>query len=623
MEKELKLKFGKLIERELHQLEEEIDVNECVNLFLKILEYKVHQKIGDFSAASNNVTQVIDAFFTKQKTDQGQLTALLKTFATEFESFIKKISHLLLDKGQCNDKYEGVLYKKDIPMLGSYLESLNYLKYIYLDEKDEEVTEIILAAKNENDEPIHKLNVNDEKTFERLYSKKLKSFDSFYDFENKKLDIPKISEKFGYDFESYLIKAYHYKNIASHQSSFDSITEMTDKFKDIAISMIYIVYFLQTKIEAALNQILIKNNEDLTDYIIETIDRLENKEKQHVDLHYNELSKDSDRIQGDLNYIFENADRSFRIIANGGSGKTASLEKLTVTLAKKWLKSPQTSIIPVLISMANVPVGISLIDHISSLLNCKAEKTEELISHDKLFLLLDGLNEIVDLQDHSKTIHKEIEEIINKPDSNVRVIVTDRKSVDQIDNNVLGVKTYAIEPLNEHQISKFLKEYTEDAANEIKIQKHFEKFPSLLSSLSKPFYLSRITDIMNNSLEMPKSISDIIDKSITLILERERDEKKETKINIDEFKLALGYVADQIWNKYNTNHGLNSQIVRKKLVDAVNELGFENTQGGYILRIAKHLDILVKDSDKIVSFFHQEYIEYFANYYMRYETETF
>ena len=103
-----------------------------------------------------------------------------------------------------------------------------------------------------------------------------------------------------------------------------------------------------------------------------------------------------------------------------------------------------------------------------------------------------------------------------------------------------------------------------------------------------------------------------------MLLKREKDEKKDPLLNIDNFKLLLSYTAQFIWNKSQSNSPLHVFKFNKLLVEGADKFGLERFNAGYITRIGYELEILSKNGD-LIQFYHQSYLEFFCKHFLKYE----
>jgi hypothetical protein len=362
---------------------------------------------------------------------------------------------------------------------------------------------------------------------------------------------------------------------------------------------------------------------DMTDGSIKKhkkeLEKYRKQEKKFVSLSLKELknNKASDKSSF-IEDIFGSENSRMRILGQGGSGKTTTIEYLVFHDALKWKQDPRHSKIPIIIPLANLKSHVSILDFIANKINVEKPYIVELLETDSLILYFDGLNEIIENIESKKNKLQEISLLLeNYP--KLKIIITDRFEFDSYQSNMFNLPTYLIQKLDYNQINEFVEKYcnyskelTEHVLRVLKSKTDIQEL------LLRPLVLTRAIEIIKSDNDLPEMEGQIIEKFIDSLLRREKDEKKDPLLNISSFKLLLSYAANEIFSMHKANASVHEFLFNKMLVNAAEKFGIERSNAGYITRIGYELEILSKNEDSI-QFYHQSYIEFFCKHYLKYE----
>lgn len=603
----IKRNISKEIGTTICNIDPAFDIDECLNIYLKILKYQITIPTkNDLDGLEKSITEALNENYVDGHTNETSIGA----FCKNFEQFIKKI-YYVLEEGEFIDK-ENRLDHNKLQALTPFLNKLNKIRPIYLDERSNEVYEIEIASIKDGC-PVFKLNSeNNSKIFKRLYPSSL-DFDSYLTVNDKSLN-----DKYQNNFLLYLIKAVILKNEQSHQAPDRSRVENIINLNSTLIAELWIINFFKKELTTSIKKYNFKKK-DFDEYVDSLIQRLHKQNEKFVSLNLKQLTDQS--INGSSGFIEDllpiNSNR-MRILGQGGSGKTTTLEFLLYKDAVKWIDNPINSKIPILITLANLSTNETVIDLIAKKLNTGVDDIEELFETNEINLYLDGLNEIVENRELKKIKLQEIAALINDYPQ-LSIIITDRFEFDSYQNNMFNIPTYIIQKLDKAQISEFVEKYcyhsVEQAEHVLSILKSKSNIDDLLL---RPLILTRAIEIIKAENNLPEKEGQIIEKFIDILLKREKDEKKDPLLNINNTKLLLSFAANEIYHKHKTNAPVHEFSFNKMLVEGAEKYGLEKYNAGYISRIGYELEILYKVDD-FIQFYHQSYLEFFCSHYLKYE----
>lgn len=605
----IKKNLIKEIKTTINTIDPAFNVEEIVGLYLKTLKYSItipHK--DDLEGLENIVMDTLDKCFVKDKISKISIGA----FCKNFEQFVKKMYYILEESEAIEALFH--LDSKKQHALTPFLSKLNKVKPIYIDNNGAEVLEAQFA-KIENGKPKYKINRDTEKkSYVRLYPSSL-SFDKYTD-----LDDLELNSKYQNDFKLHLLKAIILKNEQSHQAPDSSRLKLMENLHSTLIAELWIVDFFKKELTNAIRIVNFRTR-DFGSYIDSEIEKYKKQSSKFVSLNLKELTTVAGN-QGESIFtdsLVSEKIRRIRILGQGGSGKTTTLEYLFYKDALNWKNNQSNSKLPVIVSLANLSVGESIIENISKKINIEESYAEELLSTNDLNLFLDGVNEILTNRESKKIKLQEIGSLIDDYPE-LSIVISDRYEFDSYQNNMFNVPTYLIQKLSENQIQEFVEKYCY-GSNELskKVMSTLKSKTGIQELLLRPLVLTRAIEIIKIDNDLPEKEGQIIEKFLDILLRREKDEKKDPLLNITHFKLLLSYAANNIWvSNDKSNVPIHEFSFNKLLTKAADEFGLEKSNAGYITRIGYELEILSKN-DEHIQFYHQSYMEFFVKHFLKYE----
>ena len=602
IKKKVKKEVGPII----NGIDPGFDIENSVNIYAKVLSYQISIKTrNDLSGLEGDITRTLNQIYIEDRTDN----ISIGLFSKNFEQFVKKIYYILEEGGFVRQELDHT----KLQTIGAYLNKLNQIKPIYLNAQGEQVGEISLAQYI-NGAPRYKTN----KGTKDICCFKLVPEDiPLSKYET--IEDPELNEKYRDNFMLYFIKAYILKNEQSHQSPDRPKHQSLINFNSTLIAELWIIDFFKKELSTAFKKDSFRKK-DYHEYINNEIDRLIRLNNKFVSLNLKPtIGNNNETISGLIEDIFPIKINRMRILGQGGSGKTTTLEFLLLQDALKWNESPNNSKIPVIIYLANLDSNENVLTAIANKLNTGIEDIEELLESNDLILYLDGINEIVENRESKRQKIQEIDAIIEEY-PNLSIIITDRFEYDSYQSNMFNIPTFLIQKLERSQVKNFIEKYCNNSAEQaLLVLDVLSSKNTIQELLLRPLILTRAIEIVKIDNDLPEKEGLIIEKFIDLLLRREKDEKKDPLLNINNFKLLLSYAASEIYNKYKTNASVHDFAFNKLLVEGNQKFGLETFNAGYITRIAFELEILMKMGE-LIQFFHQSYLDYFCSRYIKYES---
>lgn len=602
---QVKDEIAKEVESIISTIDPAFEISRCLDLYSSVLKYKVSIPTkNDLDGLDRILTTILDEIFVGNQVN----STSIGTFCKNFEQFVKKVYYILEESEFIEG--ENHLDHTILQALGPFLGALNKIRPIYLDASGGEVTELELAGFNDG-KPIYKLDENSgNKRYQRLYSSSL-SFDKYLDMKDVEAET-----KYHNTFIEYLLRAIILKNEESHQAPYRSKIENLTNLSSTLIAQLWIIDFFKKELGIAIKKVNIKNRE-FDDYIESEIRRLKKRSEKFISLNLKEIGNSSSNLDF-IEDVIKNKSERIRILGQGGSGKTTTLEYLVYKDCVEWSESSGNSRIPVLITLSNLSYSDSIITGISKRINVGEDYVEELLETNEIALYLDGINEIVENRESKKNKLRQIDSLIETYPK-LKILITDRYEFDIYQSEMFRVPTFLIQKLTKNQIEEFVKKYCyNDNTQKEKVLRILESKENIQELFLRPLVLTRAIEIIKIENELPDKEVQIIEKFLNILLQREKNEKKDPLLNITSFKLLLSYAANEIWYRNKSNAPIHVFAFNKILVEASEKFGLEKFNAGYISRIGYELEILAKGDD-LIQFYHQSYMEFFCNYYLKYE----
>lgn len=293
----------------------------------------------------------------------------------------------------------------------------------------------------------------------------------------------------------------------------------------------------------------------------------------------------------------------FVLIGEPGSGKTTTILKFRLDLAKKAINNDDERI-PLIIRLSEWPDSIKefteFVDHEIKIQGLSA------MHYGELFLLLDGLNEMNEISYENN--FNSLENWLKK-NHNIPVIVTCRER-SYLHRRKLSIPSIMARPLDEIRIRKFLYAYLgESEGNKLyeslSINTKKNKSPrDLIRLASNPYLLAIITYIYSRNGSLPQNRGQLFQLFIKTLMAREEKNLTTKGITSQQLMVALRKLGYAMQEKQ-TSTTMPTAWAKKQIPQGLdfNTILFLGIQSS-ILKTSK--------DDQMVNFSHQLILEYFA-----------
>lgn len=296
-------------------------------------------------------------------------------------------------------------------------------------------------------------------------------------------------------------------------------------------------------------------------------------------------------------------DTNVWLIGEPGSGKTTSLQVSVLSVADEILMSGYiaTKKIPVYLAVRLINESRSLIKFIQDTLRVSADELDRLLALGKLKIVLDGINEVsesiqIKLQDEIINLVGEYEEIT--------INISSRRYGF---TKTLEFPTFELLPLSLPQIDEYIRKYVRDSQGAENLINQLKLSDELILDFAKNPLLLKMLIQVGLKENIQPNFGLLFQKFVNWLLERER--RKEAQIDINLKEKILAELAFKMRLKLARAIDYDQAVA---IVDQSIEKLREKI--GAITFLDQVLDnrILVRDSEKQLSFFHELVLEYYT-----------
>lgn len=339
---------------------------------------------------------------------------------------------------------------------------------------------------------------------------------------------------------------------------------------------------------------LVQNTYIGNKFIEHSIDDSIQFEPKLTESHYSTSESKTRKREGTISEIFDSVDR-FIIKGIGGLGKTTTLRFFSNYLANT------RGIIPFYFPLKEYRIGSNLIEQILFDAEISINELEaDIKSGNKFVFLLDGINEIIDLNKRSELI-TELKFLLKKYNFCSFVIAT--RKVPEIQQ--LGLPIFNIQPFGQNGIVEFINKNFPEISETIVPNLHNSK--RLLRICSNPLLLNILCSIyQDEDLSKANNEALIIKAFVNKSLERERFKNPFVDtVKTQQYLMDLGY--------FTRNKALVS-FSRNDLIKILSNCSERIAPGDDVIKeisLLKDLNFIT-ESVYGFSFNHELYQEYFA-----------
>lgn len=246
--------------------------------------------------------------------------------------------------------------------------------------------------------------------------------------------------------------------------------------------------------------------------------------------------------KGDENDIFEyDYSKSVKFIGEAGMGKTTQMKRMYFQMLSD-VANGNKKIIPAWVELKEVTEDSCSMQSILGMGLCEYGHYYDLmIEKNAVALFLDGYNEILD--DNVRRIVANEVDTLHKKHPEILIVLTDRSKKSNPTILMKNSVSYTFNGLSKEEIEKYaLLKSTKEKQNEIVA--YLKKTSWIYSTNMIPEKMNNLIDLLSDGIE-PDNEDEFYDNYLEYILDREIDEKKETRI--EDLKFCLGELT-QVMN---------------------------------------------------------------------------
>ena len=215
-----------------------------------------------------------------------------------------------------------------------------------------------------------------------------------------------------------------------------------------------------------------------------------------------------------------------KLAGDAGTGKTTALMRLAYLMAQR-IRNKQSQTLPVYIPLSQLTAGDRMLySAVAKELGANFSEAERLIQSGQVCLLLDGLNEILNLEVRSKLAFEADGIAAMYPD--VKIVFTDRAVIRPSVMMLSNARTLHLMPLTVEDKMTYFEENCSDPEILQIIRDRVATNSGILNDLVKPIQLRQFLEVVSEKKEIPFEMTG---DYLEMLMERERSEKKDTNID--------------------------------------------------------------------------------------------
>lgn len=310
-------------------------------------------------------------------------------------------------------------------------------------------------------------------------------------------------------------------------------------------------------------------------------------------------------IRASVTELADNQHR-FWLIGEPGAGKTSTLQMLTWRRVAKLLSCGYlTEPCPVYISAHLFDKSYPFHRIITDLLKVSTEQLDRWLSKGKLWLLIDGLNEIASTEQNYAC--RELQQLLNTYDDTCIVLSSRKYGFSQR----FDIPVFELLPLSNNSILNYLERSLPSAHEAAVFYEQLTGTESLLLDFARnPLMLRMLTQVVRNG-QLPSNRGQLLRLFTNWIFSRER-KLKQTRIPIKERVLASVGFGLRMSGKTHASRPIVLKWMRNRVrqwhMDVDTDDLFHELLDNHVLEL---------DANDRVTLFHELFLEYFSSLELR------
>lgn len=386
-----------------------------------------------------------------------------------------------------------------------------------------------------------------------------------------------------------IIQTYQLRNNAAHSSENWSITQMLININAVMVATLQAVWINRTKIQNIISTSTSNSQfgiDTLMKQIVKSYDRKLGDGFRYVPLMW-ESDNNLQSKQMKLEDLLE--EKHILLAGEAGCGKTTSLDYLEYQAAKNYINDLST-VIPVKIALIDESPDSALQDIICRKLNIPTTYCDTLLEKRRIYLLIDGLNELSADLECKKTFIISIEQFIAR-NPGIFVVVTDRK---YSPISVHIDKTYHLKRMGKQDILNYAKTRPEVNAQIMDMMSDLLDRPDFMELEYTPLLVNQLLLALSFYGKVPEDITELVGVYLEALLKREYQEKRDLNAAPGKLDLILMKIAMEKTGE----EGIAKFHAMRLCADIMREYGIQ-IQSDACINLAIQLGILKQSGDNI------------------------
>ena len=345
---------------------------------------------------------------------------------------------------------------------------------------------------------------------------------------------------------------------------------------------------------------------DIYSYADKVITDMDNKSYIYVNIPWMKNNRNSEQELCSIDEIIDNVN-PVRLCGEAGCGKSTAMKQISYHFAQKTLDDIDVQL-PVYVELHRIVTGNDIFDEIKCILGIEREDIFKFIEYNEIVLLLDGYDEIQDVE-AKKRFSRDIDDIHQKYPK-LRLFISDRYTQGGIPI-LNGASQYLFAHLGLDRIKMLIENYCNDNAAMDLLNEKLVNDPGYFILYNTPLKIVALANMAKERHILPATSNEFVGIYFDALKKREENEKK--NINME-------YVEPCICALSLIENGVSQFDAEYQIGKLLYELHYTRVDSKEILRVIVGMGIL-NNIDDTISFASQEYRDYFFGKCLQYKLD--
>lgn len=395
----------------------------------------------------------------------------------------------------------------------------------------------------------------------------------------------------------YYLLAYQFRNRLTHQENPD-MSNLEEKIQSYIIVELDLCNRYADKLRSlvsaqARNELFERSA--FAEKIISGYKKLCKDGFSYIDIHWISKKKNANssiKLKVE-ELVLDSGYKYVKLLGEAGTGKSTALKQIEYIMAEKY--KADKMLIPIYIEMGKLAGDRDIVlKKIAETMKVEAEKVTEFLKAGEICLLLDGYNEILDIND-KQMISRELNDFIHLYPS-VRIFLSDRNLAQNTIPTLSEACEFGLERISMDSKLEYFEKYCKDDECMQLITKQMEERPDYFEELDTPLKLKQFLEVVLAKQEIPE---DITGEYIEALFKRELEDKQDANISyLNDFLQALALIDQEEIPKLKAL----SQMAKCK-----ERLGYTTPDTLQCLKLAIDMGVVLELENNKVSFISEQY----------------